>query len=320
MKIGTAIAAKGQLVTGHVELAQYPDTPIVSPVMIAQGLKPGPTLWIQCCVHGPEIGGPISVARFLREIDLSTMSGTIVGLMVANPLGFRQYNRLTPQDGANINRVFPGKTDGSISEQMAHRLLQLALEHGDMLLDLHSGGDLTITAHYVIYAKMDNAGSREAQRLAGCVGSRYQWGSDEPWMKGSALTNFTLMGNKPALIVETGGGARVTEQDFANYRASLQGLTRAMGMLSGDLPTVTDPRPGGNAVHLKAQVGGFWHPKVEPGEDMVRGQVMGTIINIFGEKVAEVTCPFEHAWVGSIRRPFMPIYSGDQMMEVVERA
>ena len=53
---------------------------------------------------------------------------------------------------------------------------------------------------------------------------------------------------------------------------------------------------------------------------MVRGQVMGTIIDIFGETVGEVSCPFERAWVGSIRRPFMPIYSGDQMMEVVERA
>ena len=93
-----------------------------------------------------------------------------------------------------------------------------------------------------------------------------------------------------------------------------------MKMLAGDLPTVTDVRPGGNAVHLKAQVGGFWHPRVQPGEDMVRGQVMGTIVDIFGEEAAEVTCPFEHAWVGSIRRPFMPIYSGDQMMEVVERA
>ena len=47
---------------------------------------------------------------------------------------------------------------------------------------------------------------------------------------------------------------------------------------------------------------------------------MGTIIDIFGETVGEVSCPFERAWVGSIRRPFMPIYSGDQMMEVVERA
>ena len=62
--------------------------------------------------------------------------------------------------------------DGSISEQMAYRLLHLALEHGDTLLDLHSGGDLTITAHYVIYPKLDNDGSREAQRLAACVRAR----------------------------------------------------------------------------------------------------------------------------------------------------
>ncbi len=318
MQVGTAISKPGTLATGYVELSQYPDAPVMSPVMIAQGATPGPRLWIQCLVHGPEIGGPISVARFLRLLDLQSFKGTITALMCANPLGMRAYNRLTPQDGANINRVFPGKSDGSVSEQIAHRVLALADEHGDVMLDLHSGGDLTITAFYVIYTADDTPAARESKRLAECVGSRYQWGSNEDWLKGAAFSNYTRRFKKPAIIVETGGGARVTDEDFANYRTALNGLAVTLGMMPGVAPVAQDIRHGGNAIHVKSTKGGFWHPKVAPGDDMVQGQVMGEMVDFFGTVVETTRCPLPKAWVGSIRRPYMPIYAGDQVVEVVE--
>jgi len=319
MRIGTAEAQPGDLATGHIELGHYPDGPLVSPVMLARGAKPGPRLWVQCLIHGGEIGGPIALARFLRELDLTTLNGSIAGLMVANPFGFRTYNRLVPQDGMNLNRIFPGKPDGSVSEQIAHRLLALAGEHGDVMLDLHSGGELTITAFYVIYPKGPAAAEQESQRLSTCVGSRYQWGGDEDWLNGSAFINYTRRFGRPSLIVESGGGARVTDQDLANFRTAIEGLARGLGMLPGALPTVADVRHGGNAVHVKATVGGFWQSEVAPGDDMTSGQLMGRMLSITGEVVEEIRCPLPQAWVGSIRRPWMPIYAGDQVVEVVER-
>ena len=77
-------------------------------------------------------------------------------------------------------------------------------------------------------------------------------------------------------------------------------------------------RYGGNAVHLKSKVGGFWHPLVQPGEDVVHGQALGHLVDIFGDTIETTICSFEHGWIGSIRRPFMPIYSGDQIIELVE--
>jgi uncharacterized protein len=319
MRVDKVEAGPGSTARGYIEIGHYPDMPFYSPIMIARGRKVGPTLWIQCLVHGPEIVGPISVARFFREIDLEQLAGSIVALLVANPLGFRAYNRLTPQDGANLNRVFPGKPDGSVSEQIAHRVLDLAMRHGDVLLDLHSGGDLTITAFYVIYAKLDSDGSREARRLAAQVGSRYQWGSNEGWLKGAAFSNFTRRTGKPALIIESGGGGRVTDEDLANFRTGLFGLTRAMGMLPGAPPVAEDVRGGGNALHLKATRGGFWQPLIAPGDDVVAGQELGRIVDVFGDVAETVTCPFGQAWIGSIRRPWMGVYGGDQVIEIVER-
>jgi hypothetical protein len=319
MRIGTATAKKGTLVCGRVPLADYPDLPVESPVMIAAGAKDGPTLWVQCLVHGPEVVGPLSLSRFLRGLDLRQLAGRIVGIMVGNPLGMRAQNRLTPQDGANINRVFPGKPDGAVSEQLAHNLFTLACRNGDVLLDLHSGGDLTITAFYTIYPKGDSAAARESQRLSASVGSRYQWGSDEGWLKGALFSNFVRRADKPGIIVESGGGARVTEVDLANFAIALGGITRALGMLPGRPPKVRDIRYGGGAIHVKSRRGGIWHAVVSPGDDMVKGQIMGQVVDFTGAIVETVNCPMERAWVGSIRRPYMPIYSGDQVIECVER-
>jgi predicted deacylase len=237
--------------------------------------------------------------------------------MVANPLGFRGYNRLTPQDGMNLNRVFPGKPAGTVSEQLAHRVLELALATGDAMLDLHSGGDLTITPFYVIWHKGPGEASARSHALSRCVGSRFQWGSDEDWLNGSAFCNFTRAG-KPALIVESGGGARILPEDLANLRTALTGICQAMEMLPGTPPVASDIRYGGNAVHLKTRAGGFWHNLVVPGEDVVKDQPLGQVVDIWGDVIETTGCSFKRGWIGSIKRPYMPIYSGDQIIELVE--
>ena len=317
MNLGTAVSKKGKITRGSVELGHCPDGPLTSPAMLATGEADGPTLWIQAGIHGPEVVGQLAIARFLRGLDLAALKGRIACLMIANPLGFRGYNRLTPQDGMNLNRVFPGKADGSVSEQLAHRLLELASATGDVLLDLHSGGDLTITPFYVIYHKDQGEASARSAQLSKAVGSRLQWGSNEGWLKGSCFANFTKRG-KPALIVESGGGARVTDIDLSNMQTAIGGLCQALEMLPGTPPVAKDIRYGGNAIHLKARRGGFWHPLVQPGEDVVADQELGQVIDIFGDTVETITCAFARGWIGSIRRPYIPLYSGDQVIELVE--
>jgi predicted deacylase len=321
MRFGTAEATPGELATGAFHLIDDPLGPVASPVMLARGAQIGPRLLVTCLVHGGENVGPIALARFLRGMNLGELRGSIAGILCANPLGQRMHSRLTPQDGMNLNRVFPGNPKGVVTEQLAHRLMEIArAEGGDAVLDLHSGGELTITAFYVIHdAKGDGEVEREGARLAASVGSRFQWASREAWLDGGFFTNVSRRLRIPSIIVESGGGARVRDEDLANFRTALFGIARALRMLPGDPPVATDLRRGGNAVHVKCTRGGYWNPAVAPGDDMAGGQVMGEMIAMTGEVLETIHCPVASAWVGSIRRPWMPLYAGDQVVEVVER-
>ena len=314
--IGTAIVERGRITRGHVELGSYPDGPILSPVMIAQGERDGPTLWVQACIHGPEVVGPLSIQRFLKTVDLNQLSGRVVCLMLSNPLGFRGYNRLTPQDGYNLNRVFPGDPQGHYSYQLAHRLLELSLAHSDALLDLHSGGDLTITCHYTLFHNNETPEGLESERMARATGAPNIWNSLEPFLGGCHFTAYTKRG-KPSLIVESGGGARVTPEDLDRLTVTIFNVCKARGMLPGQPEVPARFRLGGDAVHLKAMRGGLFLPRVGPGEDVTAGQHLADIVDLFGDVVEEVRCPLANAWVGSIRRPHMPIYNGDQVFELV---
>lgn len=314
--IGTAVRTPGTITRGHVELGSYPDGPVTSPVLVAAGKKDGPTLLVQSCIHGPEVVGPLSIQRFLKTVDLDQLSGTVVCMMLANPLGFRGYNRLTPQDGFNLNRVFPGDADGHFSQQLAHRLLELSLDTADVLLDLHSGGDLTITCHYTLFHNNGTPEGEESERLARATGAPNIWNSLEPFLSGSHFANFTMRG-KPALIVESGGGARVTAEDLDRLTGAIFGVCQALDMLPGAPAKLDRYRLGGDAYHLKARRGGLFIPRVGPGDDVVKGQHIADLVDLFGDVVEEVRCPLDVAWVGSIRRPHMPIYNGDQVFELV---
>merc|ERR1711964_706738 len=48
--------------------------------------------------------------------------------------------RVSPIDGKNMNRTFPGRWDGSVSEVIADYVQQNILPYVNVVVDLHSGG------------------------------------------------------------------------------------------------------------------------------------------------------------------------------------
>jgi len=45
----------------------------------------------------------------------------------------------SPIDGKNLNRVYPGRADGTVSERIAYAITREIIEPADYVLDLHCG-------------------------------------------------------------------------------------------------------------------------------------------------------------------------------------
>ena len=118
--IGSIQANPGEKVSGELIIEEGTDIGTFVPFSIIHGAQPGPLLSLNSGLHGTEYVPVIVLQKLLKEIEPDQLSGTVVLVHIANILGFKGmvvYNN--PVDQKNINRVYPGKKDGTISERIA---------------------------------------------------------------------------------------------------------------------------------------------------------------------------------------------------------
>ena len=124
--------------------------------MIASGKEKGPVIWVHGCIHGEEYGGAASIIRLYHDLDVDKLKGTFIGVPVVNLPSFKDRSRISPLDGVNLNRAFPGDRDGTYSQQLANYILTMIETHADYVIDLHSGGIGAEVPFYMIVKDGEN--------------------------------------------------------------------------------------------------------------------------------------------------------------------
>src|SRR5258708_962751 len=138
------------------------------PVTTIRGAAPGPTLALIAGNHGYEYPPILALQKLRTLIDPAKLKGTIIMVHVANMpsfLGRTVY--FSPVDGKNLNRVYPGRKDGTGSERIADAITTEVIEKADYVLDLHCGDGNESLRPYVYQTvtgnqKMDDAMARMA--------------------------------------------------------------------------------------------------------------------------------------------------------------
>ena len=155
---------------GDAGLAKY-DWPYVA----IAGLMAGPTVLITAGIHAAEYTGIEAAIRLGRTISPEAVRGTIIIIPLLNRPGF--YERsiyVNPEDNDNLNRLFPGKADGTWGERFAHRLLTEIISKCDNAIDLHAGDLIEDLVPFVIYRETQNAGLDERiKAMANAYGARW---------------------------------------------------------------------------------------------------------------------------------------------------
>lgn len=109
-----------------------------TPVLVVNGATPGPTMCLVGAVHGDELNGIEMIRSVIFDIDPAKLTGTVIGVPVANIMGFRRNSRYLP-DRRDWNRYFPGNTRGSTASRLAHSFFTRVITHCDALVDIHTG-------------------------------------------------------------------------------------------------------------------------------------------------------------------------------------
>jgi len=203
-------------------------------VTVARG--DGPTVLFTGGVHGDEYEGQIAVSTLARDLMPEHIQGRVIMMPAVNVPAVIADKRLTPIDGKDLNRCFPGDPRGTFAEMLAHFIDSEILPHVDISIDLHTAGhsmDAALSTNMHFPADADHRAQTLA--LAEAFGAPYNVvfsGVDE----GATLTSAVERRGLFSLGTELGGWGRVNIDGVAAAHHGLRGVLAHLGMLEGLTP------------------------------------------------------------------------------------
>lgn len=258
---------------------------LMVPIAVVAGSTQGPTALVLAGNHGDEYPGQIAVMKLLRELQPADVKGRIVLIPTLSMPAAKAGTRLSPLDGKNFNRCFPGSPSGSVSEMLAHYLTTVLFPMADLVIDIHTGGrglDFVPCAHMHLVP----AGPQREAMLLGTE----RWNTDFCFLyadiAGSGLLPVEAENQgKIVITTEMGGSENVPAAVHRLTQSGLRNVLRHFGVLAGQAVSRAElglpPTRWVQALDWQsyrfAPESGVYENLVPLGEAVAAGQAVGQI-------------------------------------------
>lgn len=263
-------------------------------VSLIGGDAPGPVVTVVAGVHGAEVSSIEAARRLSRSLAGHLLAGSVLIVPVANLASFFARSLyVNPVDQKNLNRVFPGRPDGTASERLAHALVEALVRPADVVLDLHGGDIVEALDPFMLAEDLPGRGiDPRALEMAD------RFALDQVvagHVDGSLVAVAAAMG-KAALLAECGQQGILSDLAAARLAAGVERVLGALGML-GAAP---GPDPLGHPVFrpswtwMSSEHAGFWLPDaaVGVGRELAKGARIGRVLPLApGEPEVDVVAP-----------------------------
>jgi len=311
LTIGSVVARPGQAASGFIEVPAGVDAATRIPITIVRGAQGGPTLALIAGTHGSEVAPVVALQRVRATLDPALLRGTVLIVHVANmPSFLGRTIYYSPIDGKNLNRVYPGKTDGTVSERIAFAITNQVIERADYLVDLHAGDGNESLRPYSYWSPLGlNARADSiAREMALAFGSDHiVVDTVRPRdVRASVYTqNTAQLRGKPAITTETGYLGIAAEDMVQRNVDGVFRLLRYLKMLAGDVELVRQPLFFERTEVLRSPGTGVWHARVERGQSVQKGSIIGVLTDFFGNTQADIRAPFGGIMLYVVATPAM---------------
>ena len=298
LSIGKITAAPGTRASGFLEVPAGVDEGTRIPVTIIRGSQPGPALALVGGTHGSEVAPIVALQRLRSLVNPAELRGTLIIVHVANmPSFLGRTIYYSPVDRKNLNRMYPGNPNGTVSERIAHVITTEIIERADYLIDMHSGDGNESLRPYLYWnrlgvdAKVDSI-ARELALAWGATHVIVDTTRTRDREKSLYTQNTAHLRGKPSLTTETGYlGLPDPLMVQQNVDGALRVL-RYLRMLPGSVETVQPVWLGRYEV-LTSPETGVWHHVVERGHTVAEGAIIGRLTDFFGDEIAVIRAPFD---------------------------
>jgi predicted deacylase len=297
---------------GGVEhtMLQFPDLQLEGleiPMVVATGDADGPHLCLLAGIHGCEYSSIDAVRTFMRTLDPAQLRGTVTAAAIANPSSF--WGRtpfVSPSDGLNLNRCFPGDPGGSFTHVLAHRLFEHLIRPADVLLDLHGGDMVEALEPFSLYDP--SPVEDRARRLAIDFGLPYVVRVERSESPVAGTTSGAAAEHGiPGVIAEVGGRGLLEPEAVAVHVKGIENVLRRLEMLPGQPdPPAAPQHTVDRFVWLRSRTRGWWQPAAGAGARVQAGDLLGSVEDLFGEPQERIEAPEDGVVLFATTSPAVP--------------
>ena len=274
INIGGLSAAPGQRVHGFITIG---NGEFSLPATIIRGEKPGKTALVTAGIHAGEYVGIQSAVELGRDLKIEKMTGTVIIVKVVGREEFEnRYGSLCRENQENLNRVFPGKKDGTKYEKLAYAVVEELQKAADYYIDLHSGDDYEKLTPYVYYA---GKASPEVVKLSRQMAEQV----DVPYMVKSEVAsggsyNYAAACGIPSVLLERGGMGAWETEEVRSMKRDVRSILRFLGIYDGHRSMRKYyPLNVTQVQYQSASYSGLWYPQKKAGDLFTEGEVLGYI-------------------------------------------
>ena len=291
IKIRDIEAKPGEKAYGYLDIAETASTMIKIPVAIVNGKEAGNNLCLTAGVHCTEYEGVEAAILAYQETNPEDLKGALIICPVVNTPGFQHGTHyINPLDGLNMNRVYPGDPDGTISEQIIHVIFNELIRKCDYHIDLHGGEPFEDMGQFVNYAI--GVGTKEIEAKIAEM-ARYYLPNVMQAFEGKDKTSSSEVARIgiPSITPQAGALALYREEDILFHKRGVKNIMKWLGMLPKEGPP-EEPKKDiltfVNNHYIRVKHGGILYPKLKGGYAFKKGDVMAEVKDLFGNVVEQV--------------------------------
>ncbi len=277
----------------------------------------GPTVSLLGGVHGDELEGVLAVRAVAFELSRIPLRGTVRWAAPAHPAAWDANSRLSPDDGLNLARVFPGAAHGSPTERVAAHLTNTLIEGSNLLIDLHSAGrsfDMPLLCGFHSEGRL----AGQAAAAAAAFAAPLTWRHPESG-SGRSLSAAEDLGI-PSIYVEGRGGGQIRLDDLHAYRDGMLRVLAHLGMIDHAPPagpTLVVTGDGNTDEGMTAPCPGYFVMACDVGDRLSSGQLIGSILDDNAQTLVDIVA--DQGGVVMLLRRGARVAAGDTLAIVGNR-
>lgn len=229
--------------------------------------------------HGDELEGQFvcyEVNRIIRE-NMDCLKGIVDIYPAMNPLGIDSITRGIPMVDLDMNRIFPGSSEGNFTEYIASEIMDDIIG-ADMCVDIHASN---IFLREMPQVRISDDTAEKLVLYAKMINVDFVWVHASATVLESTLAHSLNMMGVPTLVVEMGVGMRITKSYCYQLVDGIFNLMHEMGIWDGPVNPVREPivSQDREVGYVNADASGIFVPRVSIWQSVKEGEHIGDILN-----------------------------------------